>query len=114
MNTNESKATPRPWKVSASTRQPIIIDGSKTIAVIANSSVSNLVTNQEAESNAALIVRAVNLLEAHEAVAAAANVFCDAASKKDDSDFSEKDFSNAGKILTIKLAALAKLKEVEK
>ncbi len=60
---NENKAaeaTARPWDVRHNLRQPIITNGHKTLAEIVNHEISNLVTRQEAEANAALIVTCVN------------------------------------------------------
>lgn len=65
----KEKSTPRPWKVSNSEDDTIIIEGAACL--VAEIPKCN---PYPYESNAALIVTAVNLYDAHKAVVAAANV----------------------------------------
>lgn len=53
-------ATPRPWQISVNFSQPLITNGHKTLAMVVNHNISNLVSEEEAEANALLIWTAVN------------------------------------------------------
>lgn len=52
-------ATKRPWRVSANSSRQIVTDD-KTIAEIVNHGISNVITKEESEANAVLIVKSVN------------------------------------------------------
>lgn len=94
-------ATPRPWKFSEE-KEPHVRSstGLSTVAIM------NTSATKEAKANAALIVRAVNLLAAHEAVAEAAQTLVVARY--------DGDIENAKHIAKNALAALSKLKEEQK